>query len=220
MTTITVITPWRDAPELAPAYWRAIEAGVMDGDRVLIVDNGSDPTLYHAYLERTGHGLPDYASILRSSGNLGFSKACNLALERVGTDAVCFLNNDVRMTDPLWLSRIRSALTPETLVGARLRNDPHTEVDGQRVPYLDGWCLAAMVSTWKNIGGWDDLEEPSYYGDNLVSARAQALGVRLVEVPLGLVHLENYTSRRMQYADVAERNRVRYVDEVRRLRAA
>lgn len=219
MTTITVCTPWLDTPELQPAYWRAIEAGVLEGDRVLIVDNGSNPPFYHSYLERTGHGLPDYATVLRSSGNLGFSRACNAAFPRIGTDAVLWLNSDIRMTDPLWLSRIRSALKPDVLVGAKLRSDPHTAVDGRIVPYLDGWCLAAMVSTWNQLG-WDDLEEPSYYGDNLVSVRAQAQGIGLVEVPVGLTHIENFTSRRMRYEDVAERNRQRYVEEVRRLRLA
>lgn len=221
MTAITVITPWRDAPELAPAYWRAIDAGVSDGDQVIIVDNGSDPSVRDAYFARTETVLPAYATILRSAVNLGFSRACNAAFERSRTDAVLFLNNDVVMTDPGWLDAIRKALRPGILVGALLRSDPHTAVDGQPVPYLDGWCIAAYGRTWMKVGGWsEELEEPAYYGDNELAVRAARVGVHLVEVPVGLRHLENYTSRRMRFADVAERNRERYVAAVRAARVA
>lgn len=209
---VTICTPWRDAHELTTGYWRAIEAGLTDGDRVLVVDNGSDPPLYHDYLNRTGHGLPDYASILRSSANLGFSKACNAAFERVATSAVVFLNNDVAMTDPGWCQRLKKALRPGVLVGAVLRSGPHTIVARDEIPYLDGWCLAAMCSTWKELGGWDELEEPSYWGDNILSLRARAASIDLVTVTdLGLSHLENYTSRRMDVTGVSERNRREYI---------
>lgn len=219
--SVTVITPWRDAHELAPAYWRAIEAGIMDGDRVIVVDNGSDPSVRDAYFARTEAALPAYATILRSQMNLGFSRACNAAFERAGTEAVLFLNNDVVMTDPGWLAAIRAALRPGVLVGARLRSDPHTAVDGQTVPYLDGWCIAAYGRTWLKVGGWSEqLEEPAYYGDNELAVRAARVGVRLVEVLVGLRHLENYTSRRMRFTEVAARNRERYAAAVREARSA
>ncbi|MEK9810675.1 MAG: glycosyltransferase [Candidatus Nanopelagicales bacterium] len=218
-TSVTVITPWRDAHELAAGYWQAIEAGLAPHDRVIIIDNGSSPTLRDAYFERTGHGLPAFATILRSSVNLGFSRACNAAMQRVGTDAILFLNNDIRLRDAGWLDHIKRALEPGTLVGAHLRHDPHTAVDGETIPYLDGWCLAGMTSDLHGLGGWDDLEEPSYYGDNLLCARASAAGMRLRQVTVGLRHLENYTSRRLDLRDeVAERNRAVYEAEVRRLR--
>lgn len=220
MTGITVITPWRDAHELAPAYWRAIEAGVLDSDRVIIVDNGSDPSVRDAYFARTESALPAYATILRSNVNLGFSRACNAAFERVGTEAVLFLNNDIVMTDPGWLATIRAALRPGILAGAQLRSDPHTAVDGQTVPYLDGWCIAAHGRTWLKVGGWsEELEEPAYYGDNELAVRAAQVGVQLVEVPIGLRHLENYTSRRMRIEAVVQRNYERYVQAVRGARA-
>lgn len=218
--SVTVITPWRDAQELAPAYWRAIEAGISDGDRVIVVDNGSDPSVRDAYFARTESAVPAYATILRSQVNIGFSRACNAAFERAGTEAVLFLNNDVVMTDPGWLAAIRAALRPGVLVGARLRSDPHTAVDGQTVPYLDGWCVAAYGRTWLKVGGWsEEMEEPAYYGDNELAVRAAQVGVQLVEVPVGLRHLENYTSRRMRFAEVAERNRQRYIATVRAHRA-
>lgn len=218
MTTITVISPWLDCHELSAGYWRAIEAGLAEGDRVIVVDNGSSPPLAQHYLERTGHALPAFATVLRSTVNLGFSRACNAAAERAGTDAVLFLNNDVVMTDSGWLAAIRRQLQPGVLVGAELRNGRHTEVDGQCVPYLDGWCVALMLDGFKTLGGWDELEEPSYYGDNLLCARATAAGMLLATATVGLRHLENYTSRRMPIGEVSERNRLVYERTIRKLR--
>lgn len=220
MTSITVITPWLDSHELSPGYWRAIEAGLAAGDRVLVVDNGSDPPLAQHYRDRTDHDMPAYATFLRSTVNLGFSRACNAAAERAGTDAVAFVNNDVVMTDAGWLTAIRRELEPGVLVGAEWRDGHHTAVDGESVPYLDGWCVALMLDDFRALGGWDELDEPSYYGDNLLCARAAAAGMRLVAATVGLRHMENYTSRRMSTDCVSERNRQVYERTIRQLRLA
>lgn len=210
MTSIAVVTPWHNAHELAPAYWNAM-AYLGLADQVIVVDNASTPPLEHP--KQAG------VQIIRSATNQGFSKASNLGLDVADTDAVLFLNNDVRMTDTLWIERIRSHVETGVLVGAHLRDEPHAAVDGQPVPYLDGWCLAGMRADLEALGGWDDLEEPSYYGDNLLCARAVAAGMKLVQVDAGIEHLGNYTSRRYKGRDeVAARNRGRYETEVRNLR--
>ena len=206
MTSVTVVTPWLDAHELLPGYQRAVTV-LGDDDRLVIVDNGSTPA------------IPDAA--IRLPTNHGFSRACNFGLDAADTDAVLFLNNDIRMTSHTWLTQIRQALKPGVLVGARLRTDAHTAVDGQPVAYLDGWCIAGMRDELLALGGWnEDFEEPAYYGDNDLCVRAQAAGMRLVAVPAGLQHMENYTSRRMDVTAVSARNRERYVAAVREWRAS
>lgn len=203
-TSITVVTPWLDAHELIPGYQRAVTV-LGDDDRLVIVDNGSTPA------------IPDAA--IRLPTNHGFSKACNFGLDAATTDAVLFLNNDIRMTSATWLQQIRQALKPGVLVGARLRTDAHTAVDGVAVPYLDGWCIAGMTAELLALGGWNEaFTEPAYYGDNELCVRAQAAGMRLVAVPVGLQHLGNYTSRRMDVTGVSARNRERYVEAVREWR--
>lgn len=205
MTTVTIVTPWLDAHELIPAYRRAIDTALTEDDRLVIIDNGST--------------LPIPGATIRLPTNHGFSRACNFGLDAADTDAVLFLNNDVRMTSATWLQQIRQALKPGVLVGAQLRTDAHTAVDGQVVPYLDGWCLAGMRDELLALGGWNPVfEEPAYYGDNELCVRAQAAGFRLVQVPVGLQHLGNYTSRRMDVTGVSARNRDRYVAAVREWR--
>ena len=207
MTAISVVTPWLNAHELIPAYSRALDYGLRDRDRLIVVDNCSDPPLRIGPADLEIHLFE----------NLGFSGACNAGLAEVETDAVLFLNNDISMTSPEWLDQIRSALRPGVLVGAQLRIDAHARVDGRTIPYLDGWCVGGMTEEIRALGGFDSLEEPAYYSDNILSVRAKARGMKLVQVPVGLKHIGNYSTRRMNVDGVSQRNRERYEEIVREL---
>lgn len=197
--------------ELIPEYVRALDHGLRQDDRCMIVDNASDPPIRL--------GCAD--SEIYLPFNYGFSGACNVGLAEVETDAVLFLNNDIRMLSADWLDTLRTHMRPGRLVGPDLVVSGHTAVDGRPVPYLDGWCVGGMTADFHALGGWDDtLEEPSYYGDNILSVRAKAAGMKLVQVPTGLQHLRNYTSRRMNVDGVSMRNRARYEAIVRGLAVA
>ena len=198
MTSVTVVTPWLEHRELERDFWAAMRVA---NARVLVIDNGSQPSLPNA---------------VRSETNLGFSAACNLGLALAATDAVLFLNNDIRATSTDWLTTIEAALEPGVLVGANLRYDAHAEVDGCLFPYLDGWCLAGMRADLLALGGWDEtFDEPSYYGDNDLCLRARLAGFSLREVRVGLEHLTNRTAgpstdERVRAATLA--NRERYLE--------
>jgi GT2 family glycosyltransferase len=178
--TVAVVTPWVDHLELWPDYQAAIDAA--NPVELLIVDNGSDPPL-------------DFATV-REETNTGFAHACNLGLELATSDVVLFLNNDVEMLRPDWLERLVFQVRPGVLVGAQLRTDPHAAVDGERFPYLDGWCVAGTREDLMELGGFDEtLEEPAYYSDNLLSLEARAAGMTLLEVAGGLRHKLNQTAK-------------------------
>lgn len=204
---ITVVTPWLGHEDLYPEYANAIEAGQPDD--LILIDNGSDPALPFA--------------THRFNTNIGFQRANNHGLNKAATEAVLFLNNDVVMVRPDWLDTIRSTLLPGVLVGAQLRHDAHTTVDGHLVPYLDGWCVAGMTADLLALGGWDEtLEEPAYYGDNLLSLRARAAGLELVAATVGLKHLGSVTSRSLDWHMVEQitlRNCRIYQQAVREFRA-
>jgi GT2 family glycosyltransferase len=196
---VTIVTPWVNHRELEKDYWTAVR-----GANVLVIDNGSDPPLPNAW---------------RLDENIGFSRACNLGLELARTDAVLFLNNDIRATWAEWLAPIISALEPGVLVGAQLRNEQHGWVDGEPFPYLDGWCLAGMREDLLEIGGWDETyDEPSYFGDNDLSLRARAYGMSLREVKVGLIHKLNVTAGHTQrVTDATNANRARFQARARQL---
>lgn len=180
MTTspsVTIVTPWLNHRELERDYWAAIRAaGAVE---VLVIDNGSDPPLPNA---------------VRLPNNEGFHRGCNRGLRLARTDAVLFLNNDVAATGAGWLEPIRAALEPGVLVGAKLRHDPHGNVNGQPLPYLDGWCLAGMRTDLLELGGFDEAYlEPAYYGDNDLCLRARAAGMTLREAKVPLLHKDGGT---------------------------
>ncbi len=211
---LTVCTPWWGHLDLLPGYYApAINAGKPD--EVIVIDNGSEPPF-----EPVGLGTPTV--VIRNRTNRGFSRACNQGLLAATSDAVLFLNNDIQLSGPgNWVELLKEQLEPGVLVGARLRDDWHTQVDDQIVPYLDGWCLGGMRDDLIELGGWDEgYDEPSYYGDNDLCVRALAAGFRLTQVALPLYHLESVTARPLRLNEVTVANYDRYARRVRELRVA
>lgn len=206
--TVTVVTPWLNHPELADDYVGAVVPELRQGDDVVIVDNGGAPE------------LPFRSA--RPQRNLGFSAGSNLGMSLAETDAVLFINNDIAATGRGWLNRIRSALEPGVLVGP-VRYDTHADVDGQRFPYIDGWCLAGMRHDLVALGGFPDLEEPAYYSDNILCLNARLAGMTLRDVRVPLVHKESVTSepqRNPETRRVTVANRAVYVKQIRALTSA
>lgn len=183
--SISVVTPWFEHPELAEAYWKALAEEKLH--EVVIVDNGSE--------ERPVLDTEQKATMVRLDENTGFCHANNLGMERASGDAILFLNNDIALGIPGWLEAIRSELKPGVLVGANVRVDEHTQVDGEVHPYLDGWCIAGMKQDLEKLGGWDeDYDEPAYYSDNDLCLRAERAGMSFVAVNPPLTHLLNRTA--------------------------
>ena len=180
-----------------------------EGDACIVVDDASEPPLAFG--------------AIRLTQSKGFCGASNEGLRAAQTDAVLFLNNDIRKLHEGWLEQIRNALEPGVLVGF-LREGMHTVVDGVQFPYLDGWCLAGMREDILSIGGFDEtLVEPAYYSDNLLCLEARAAGMTLRDVRPGLMHKENSTAgpawdERVRAATQA--NRARYEARARELLVA
>ena len=198
--SISVVTPWRNHPELAPDFYNATSV-LRTTDELIVVDNGSDPPL---------------ANALRLEENMGFSPASNRGLFAAKSEAVLFLNNDIYATDREWLEKIRRELEPGVLVGAKLRFDQHGDVGGERLPYLDGWCLAGMREDLLELGGFDETyEEPAYYSDNDLCFRARLEGMTLREVRCGIHHKGGATSEANGYIlPSTEANRKKYIQMV------
>lgn len=194
--SVTVVTAWVNHRELERDYWAAIRT---ENVQVIVVDNGSDPPLPNAW---------------RLNDNRGFHHACNQGLLLARTDAVLFLNNDIAPIAPGWLEPLRAELQPGVLVGAQLRYDDHGSINGEPLPYLDGWCLASMRQDLIDLGGWDEgYLEPAYYGDNDLSLRARAAGMTLREARVGLHHKNGATHDPAQddhRARVTLENRARF----------
>jgi len=206
---ISIVTPWYGHPELAADYIDVVAPELGTGDEVIVVDNGDSPPLPF--------------TVVRPNGNLGFAKGSNRGLSLARAEAVLFLNNDIALERRGWLDEIRSALEPGVLVGPWMEGH-HAAVDGQPMPYLDGWCLAGMRDELNEIGGFDyELAEPAYYSDNLLCLEARAAGMTLRELRPGLHHKLNVTAGPAwdpQVQAAAAANRSRYVTRARELLVA
>lgn len=170
-----------DHLELADDYFEAVLPEMEPGDENIIVDNGSQPPLKFAFSPSPGV-------------NLGFCGGCNYGLRQATADAVLFLNNDILIERRGWLQEIRAGLGLGVVLGP-LRRGLHASIDGRPIPYIEGWCLAGMRSDLLALGGFDEtLAEPAYYSDNLLCLEAEARGMELRDLRVGLRHLENRTA--------------------------
>ena len=180
MPTVSIVTPWWNHLELMADYIAAV-AHRSPRDELIVVDNASKPPV----------GLPG----IRLTTNQGFAAASNRGLEAATRDIVLFLNNDIAMTRTDWLEPLRGAVEPGVLAGAQIRYDQHGHVDGQPLPYLDGWCLAGTRDDLLDLEGFDEsYAEPAYYSDNDLCLRARAAGMTLREARVGLRHKLNQTA--------------------------
>ena len=198
MSTVTVITPWLDHPELVSGYAQA----VAGADQVIVVLNGGDPEMF------AGHDF-----LIHQPGQpLGFSASNNRGLAFADGEVVVFLNNDVE-GDPAWIDQVRAEVEPGALYGPAA---DHREVDGVRVPYVEGWCVAAHREVWGQLGGWDTGYVGWYWEDVDLSFRAMTAGLRLVRTRWRLRHLSNTTSATTPGAYAySERNRAHFEARVR-----
>jgi len=208
--SLSVVTPWWNHLELLHAFATCMNYG--QPDEVIVIDNGSTPDFEPV-------GIEPLTVVIRNPTNRGFCRACNQGLWVATGDAVLFLNNDIRpISKARWADTVKAALEPGVLVGARLRNDAHTQVDGQSVPYLDGWCIAGMRDDLLKLGGWNETyAEPAYYSDNDLSVRAVAAGMTLKAIDLPIAHIENASIANMDLSAVVPANHARYCALVRGL---
>jgi GT2 family glycosyltransferase len=188
--TISIVTPWKDHPELRADYDEAV-GWRRDTDELIIVEDSP-----------------------------GFVWGCNEGLRRASCDVVLFLNNDVRMVRSTWLREIREAVEPGVLVGplrndphADVDGQGFPYIDGWCLAGMREDLL-------KLGGFDEDLSEPAYYSDNLLCLEARASGMTLRDVRVGLRHLENVTAGTQWTPAVqaaTTTNRARYEHRVREL---
>ena len=172
--TVAIVTAWQNHLELCGDYFTAVDAA--QPDQLVVVDDGSDPPLTFA--------------AVRLEQPAGFCAASNAGLAEVECDIALMLNNDVKALRADWLAGIVPLVEPGVIV-APLRFDERAPIEGVKLPYADGWCLAGLTEELRALGGWDERYDeagPAYYSDNALSLMARLNGMRLRECQPGLVH--------------------------------
>lgn len=203
---ISIITPWLGGLHLIPDYERAVK-----GAQVISVDNGSAPDdadAIRAMTERLG------GVYLRNEVNAGFAGANNQGYQHATGDVVIFLNSDIA-GDPAWLKQVVADVHDGALYGPALMAQI---VYGMRMPYLEGWCVAATRATWDSLGGpWDaDAYPGPYWEDNDLCLRAIQAGHSLSQTAWRLKHKGGQSAGSLiKWGDTFERNRATYAERVK-----
>lgn len=202
---ISIVTPWLNAAALIPIYERSVR-----GAQVIVIDNGSDHHDAVALTEMVGRLG---GKLIRNETNLGYSRANNQGLAAAAGDIVVCLNNDVECR-PGWLEQVEQDVKAGGFYGPSLLAKHGWQ-------YIEGYCIAAKLKTWRSIAGWDDTYYAGlYWEDNDLCARAVHAGLGLFRTYWPIYHFNNYTSNRLPGAkDSSAENERRFLERVQSWRA-
>lgn len=125
--SVSIVIPTRDHADLLRTCLTSLQMLTYPGPtEIVIVDNGSeaqDALELLQDVERSG-----VAQVIRCPGPFNFSGLNNRAVDRIRSEFICLLNNDIEALDGEWLGNmIIYAMRPDTgAVGAQLLYPDHT----------------------------------------------------------------------------------------------
>ncbi len=189
----------------------------VKGDYEIIwVDNGSIDKTKDYFSKHTQSNW----IFIHSSKNLGYGKACNLGFAQAKGEYICFMNNDIQINDPDFLQVLISKLknNPDSLLGPHLVvSNMATNFKGISTPYLNGWCIFSSKKVFKGIaedGKVFDEKFFLYFEDVELSARAVFKGYKILEVPLGIIHLGSKSSSKTSISKIIEKSQKHFQNKM------
>ncbi|WP_156512934.1 glycosyltransferase [Planctomyces sp. SH-PL62] len=117
--SVAILIPTRNQKKLLQTLLTSLEKTSYRNYRVYIIDNESDDPETLAYLARIPHTVLHIPNV---DGVFNYAAIHNAAVARVQEELLLFLNNDVEVIEPRWLSQMVGwAMLPGVgAVGARL----------------------------------------------------------------------------------------------------
>lgn len=118
--TVSVIVPTRNRLDLLQVCLKGLLQTRYPGELdIIVIDNGSDDPATLDYLAALDE---DFVRVIRDDGPFNFAALNNRAVEYASGELLCFLNNDIEIRDPDWLTIMARQATREDVgaVGARL----------------------------------------------------------------------------------------------------
>jgi len=221
MTTISIITPWKNG---ADTLLRDYAAAIPQDIQIVTIDNASDDTNATALKAFTEERSGIY---LRNDVNAGFAAANNQGYAVATGEIVIFMNSDIA-GDPKWLQSVAHDVRDGALYGPALAAQ---FLFGDHWPYLEGWCLAATRATWEQLGiqgnnqliqpygPWDSVNYPHpYWEDNDLCLRALQSGIKLVQTAWPVQHKGGQTAGALRNHGASfEQNRETFIRSVARV---
>ena len=166
----TIVIPQFHRAELTCACLESLRRCESICWPVIVVDDGSSPGCADAVMAR---GFRNVLVLRRP--HAGVTAAWNLGARHVETPLVVFLNNDVQFSGAAVEGLIRPVRQGTALIaGAACRRERLLPDDVlRRLPtdrFLQGWCFATAVDTWRALGGFDEAMKV-YWSDTDFQAR-------------------------------------------------
>jgi GT2 family glycosyltransferase len=239
--TSVIIVTHNGLPYTKMCLASLLSSGWNPGDEVVIVDNGStDGTT--EFLRQAGR-LNPFIEVLFNSGNTGFAKANNQAIQRASGQVLVFLNNDTIvlngwkaglaewLRDPAvgMVGPVTNRTCNEAQVDAPYRTYQELEAfareytgahQGQAndIPMLALFCAAIRREVLERVGMLDERFEVGMYEDDDYARRLREAGYRLLCAENVFVHHFGQASlgelcRNNQYDAVLEANRRRFEEK-------
>ncbi|MDP8219088.1 MAG: glycosyltransferase [Candidatus Theseobacter exili] len=117
---VTIIIPTKNNGVMLAECLESLKKTTYKNCKVLIIDNESDDPETIELLHSSGHEILYISS---PEGKFNFSYVNNRAAEHSKSNYICFLNNDIEVTTPEWLSKMIGYAQLEGVgaVGAQLR---------------------------------------------------------------------------------------------------
>lgn len=208
-----VVLNWNGASllrECLPSLIRAADRW-SQATQLLVADNGSDDDSLEVL--RTEFPSVDVVALGR---NLGFPDGCNRGVAAARHEHVILLNNDVRVEPDFIAPLVAHLADPEVfcvtprmmhwdgervfcsaiageLEAGQLIQRWHVDNGADLVKhmgptlYASGAAMAFRASTFRQLGGFDELYAPFYWEDTDLGYRAWKRGLRCVYEPSSVV---------------------------------
>ncbi|OYX64247.1 MAG: glycosyl transferase [Sphingomonadales bacterium 32-64-17] len=102
LPSVSVIVPTRNRVDLLRTCLDGLAATDYPGSiEIIVIDNGSDEPETLRFLAELE---PDFARVLSDNGPFNFAALNNRAVNETSGELLCFLNNDIEIADPHWLT--------------------------------------------------------------------------------------------------------------------
>ncbi len=121
LPSVSVIVPTRNRRDLLETCLHGLRSTrYPERIDIIVIDNGSDDPSTREYLDQLD---PEFVRVVHDDGPFNFSALNNRAVAKARGKLLCFLNNDIEITDPDWLRIMASQAARQEIgaVGAQLR---------------------------------------------------------------------------------------------------
>jgi len=177
---VSIITPAWGHEDITQNLVDGIATTTGVDFELIVVDNGNSFTPVQDY---------PWLRVIKPGSNLGFGGGNNLGAKHAKGNILLFINNDIDVLQPYWLSDLLKELQSDEIVGHELVVDnSYTLMQGKLHSYINGYLMLMHRKIFDDVGGFDTGFGKGWFEDVWFSVVAQNLGYKLREQKAEIYH--------------------------------